>query len=69
MVPSLRCRSGKVTSSDQEKRKEIARLRKELQDKENMEKKYKELEEETKMKEIEYREKWSKAVKRRQELL
>ena len=55
--------------TEQEKRKEVARLKKEIDDKERIEIKIRELEEEQKSKEVVYREKYTQANKRRQQMI
>ena len=52
--------------TEAEKRKEVARLKKEIDEKERLEKQLRDLEEEQKMKETHYREKYAQANKRRQ---
>ena len=52
--------------TEQEKRKEVARLKKEIDDKERIQNKLQELEEEAKMKETAFRDKNAEAAKRRQ---
>lgn len=55
--------------TEQEKKKEVLRLQKELQAKEALESKFKAIEQEAKKKEVEYREKYSRAEKRRQKVI
>ena len=55
----------KRLQTEQDKRKEVARLKKEIDEKERIENELKQLEEEAKMKETAYREKYMQANKRR----
>lgn len=57
--------SRKKLQTEQEKTREVLRLKKELTEKENLKKRLAELEEETRRKEQAYREKYSLANKRR----
>ena len=61
--------SEKKLQTEQEKKKEVLRLQKELQAKEALENKFKAIEQEAKKKEVEYREKYSRAEKRRQKVI
>lgn len=62
-------REAKVIKTNEDKQRELIRLKKELEEKERIEKRLKDLEEEAISKENQYKEKYQNAELRRQELM
>lgn len=65
----LRDREAKPIRTDEDKKRELARLKKEIAEKEKIEKRIKDLEEEAKRKESQYKDKYQNADMRRREQL